>query len=142
MITDIYPPNLEGPGFARAVHDLARSAGEQGVQVQVDMPPNLAIPVDTARLAYRVVREGLRNVAKHAHGTAAMVEVRQESERLVVSVSDNGRGVQRTEVPEGHVGLRLLEDTIRDLGGQLALRSSPDGGALLEASFPVNLIQP
>ncbi len=101
MITDIYPPNLEGPGLATAVQDLARSAGERGVQVQVVIAADLTAPVDTARLAYRVVREGLRNVAKHAEATTARVEIRRTPEGIVVSVSDNGRGVQGQQVPAG-----------------------------------------
>ncbi|MDQ1537799.1 MAG: hypothetical protein QOE58_2192 [Actinomycetota bacterium] len=142
MITDIYPPNLQGPGFVVAIQDLARAAGERGVEVHVDIPPQLKLPVDAARLAYRVVREGLRNVTKHAQASAATVQVRQESERIVVAVSDNGRGVQDQAPAEGHLGLRLLEDTVRDLGGRFDLRSSPAGGAVLEASFPVKLVQP
>ncbi|MEP7191264.1 MAG: histidine kinase [Actinomycetota bacterium] len=142
MITDIYPPDLEGTGFASALQDLANNAMERGVQVEVEMAPDLTVPVDTARLAHRVVREGLRNVAKHAQATAAKVEVRRESQRLLVSVSDNGRGLQATPSPEGHLGLHLLEDTVRDLGGQLTLRPSPSGGAVLEASFPVWRVQP
>jgi signal transduction histidine kinase len=141
MMTDIYPPDLAGPGFARAVHDLARSGGGLGVQVQVDMAPDLMVPLDAARLAYRVIREGLRNIAKHAHASAATVEVRRDAERIVVSVSDNGRGVQDSQVKEGHLGLRLLEDTVRDLGGRVTLRSSPSGGGLLEAFFPVSLVR-
>jgi signal transduction histidine kinase len=140
MMTDIYPPDLEGPGFAMAIQDLARSAGARGVQVHVDMAPDLTVPVDVARLAYRVVREGLRNVVEHAHATAVAVQVRQESQSLGVSVSDNGRGVQDKQVPQGHLGLRLLDDTVRDIGGQMTLRSSPAGGAILEASFPTSLV--
>jgi signal transduction histidine kinase len=142
MMTDIYPPDLDGPGLALAIQDLARSAGERGVQVQVDMAPDLSIPLDTARLAYRVVREGLRNVVKHAQAAHATVEILRESQRLVVSVSDNGRGLQDAQVPDGHLGLRLLEDTVRDLGGQISLRSAPYAGAVLEASFPVRLVEP
>jgi signal transduction histidine kinase len=142
MMTDIYPPDLEGPGFATAVQDLGRSMGERGVQVQVDLAPDLTVPLDAARLAYRVIREGLRNVAKHSRATATEVEVRRESELVVVSVSDNGRGIPDVQVAEGHLGLRLLEDTVRDLGGQMTLRPSPSGGALLEASFPARLVQP
>jgi signal transduction histidine kinase len=140
MITDIYPPNLEGPGLAAAINDLARSAGERGVQVQVVMATNLTAPVDAARLAYRIVREGLRNVAKHTQATAATVEVRLESDLMVVSVSDNGHGAPDEQVADGHLGLRLLEDAVRDLGGQITLRSLPSGGAVLEASFPVRLV--
>jgi signal transduction histidine kinase len=142
MITDIYPPDLDGPGFATAVQDLAHSAAERGVPVQVDLAADLSLSEDTARLVYRVVREGLRNITKHAQATAAQVEIRRESELVVVSVSDNGRGVKDTQVAEGHLGLRLLEDTVNDLGGQMTLRSSPSGGSVLEASFPVGLVRP
>jgi signal transduction histidine kinase len=141
MITDIYPPNLEGPGFAAAVQDLARSAGERGIHVDVEMTTGLALPVDTARLVYRVIREGLRNVAKHAEATTATVQVRQEFETIVVSVSDNGIGVQDVPVADGHLGLRLLEDTVRDLGGEMRLLPSATGGAILTASFPLRLAQ-
>jgi len=140
MITDLYPPDLEGPGFAAAIHGLARDAGEHATQVEVGLPPDLVIPVDTARLAYRVVREGLRNVSKHSGAAAASVQIRHESERLIVSVSDNGRGLPDGPPEQGHLGLRLLEDTVRDLGGQLTLRSGSSGGAVLEASFPFRLI--
>lgn len=141
LITDIYPPNLQGPGFATALQDLARSAGERGVQVNVEMTTDLALPVDTARLAYRVTREGLSNVAKHAGATLAQVQVREEYERVVVSVTDNGVGVQDDAVADGHLGLRLLEDTVRDLGGDMELRSLSTGGAVLTASFPLRLTQ-
>jgi signal transduction histidine kinase len=140
MITDIYPPDLVGPGFAAALQDLARSAGERGLQVEIEMAPDLLVPLDTTRLAYRVVREGLRNIAKHARATTAKVEIRQDAERLLVSVSDNGRGLQEEKVEKGHLGLRLLKDTVRDLGGQVVLRPLPSGGAVLEASFPVRLV--
>lgn len=139
IITAVYPPDLDGPGFAQAVAELAHIAGEHGVQVQVEMPPDLTAPLDTARLVYRVVREGLRNSVKHAQATTATVVVREELGLMVVSVSDNGRGVEGAEVAKGHVGLRLLEDTVRDLGGRMTLRSSPSGGAVLEVSFPVAL---
>ena len=141
MITDIYPRDLNGPGFAASIEDLARGAREHGVQVQVEMAPQLSIPVDTALLAYRVVREGLRNTAKHAQATTARVEVRCDSDRVIVTVSDDGQGVRGGPVEEGHLGLRLLEDTMHDLGGQMSLRSGASGGAVLEASFPLVIVQ-
>jgi len=141
MITDIYPRDLNGPGFAASIEDLARGAREHGVQVQVEMAPQLSIPVDTALLAYRVVREGLRNTAKHAQATTARVEVRCDSDRVIVTVSDDGQGVRGGPVEEGHLGLRLLEDTMHDLGGQMSLRAGASGGAVLEASFPLVIVQ-
>jgi signal transduction histidine kinase len=142
MMTAIYPPDLAGPGFAAAIQTLAQIAGERGVQAQITIAPGQEVPEDAARLAYRVVREGLRNTVKHSEATTAKVDIHQESDRLVVSVSDNGQGVQGIEAKDGHLGLRLLEDTVRDLDGQMTLRTSSSGGAVLEASFPVDLVQP
>jgi len=142
MITDIYPPDLQGPGLEAAIQDLARNAAAHRLQVQVDIAPGLPLPIDTARLAYRIVREGLRNVTKHAQATVATVKVHAESDHLLVSVSDNGLGIHGKPVKEGHLGLRLLEDTVRDLGGRVTLRSSLSGGTVLDASFPLSLLQP
>lgn len=142
LTTDIYPPDLEGPGLRAALQELARTAGERGVHVQLEMAPDLTAPLDTARLAYRVVREGLRNSVKHAQASAATVDVCQEAGLMVVRVSDNGRGVQDGQVTSGHLGLRLLEDTVKDLGGRMSLRSQPTRGAVLEVSFPVGPSRP
>jgi signal transduction histidine kinase len=139
LLTDIYPPDLHGPGLAGAVHDLARSTGESGVSVAVVVAPDLRLPPDTARVCYRVVREGLRNVVKHARCTAARVELGVDGEQVTVRVSDDGQGVRTGAVPRGHLGLRLLEDTLLDLGGRLVLRPGERGGAILEAMVPVDI---
>ena len=138
MLTDIYPHDLAGPGFVSAVHDLAQQAREKGVEVEVRIPAGGDEPLSSNRLAYRVIREGLRNVVRHARATSALVELHRTSERVDVRVADNGVGVG-TPTPEGHLGLRLLEDTVRDFGGSLELTAAAGGGALLEASFPVHL---
>ena len=44
--------------------------------------------------------------------------------------------------PEGHFGLRLLGDTIRDVGGSLAVDTPPDGGARVVARFPIGWGEP
>jgi signal transduction histidine kinase len=141
MLVELYPPDLGGKGFAMAVRDIARSASEQGVAVKVDVDPDLVVPLDVATLAYRVIREGLRNVVKHARATAAEVRMRVESGRLDVVVSDDGRGVDGSTTAErGHLGLQLLRDTVSDLGGTLRLGANEPRGAVLNASIPMDLI--
>ena len=139
MLTDIYPPNLHGEGFAQAVQDLAEHARERGTSVVVDIPEDYDEAIDPTRLAYQVIREGLRNVIKHAHARQARVEVRREGAHLHVEVSDDGVGIGDTGPVKGHLGLRLLEDTLRDFRGRLDVLSEAGGGTTLTATFPVNL---
>ena len=140
LLTDIYPPDLHGDGFTHALQDLAQQARERGTEVEVMVPPGYDESIDVNRLAYRVVREGLRNVVKHARAAAARVEVSRADDRLHVRVSDDGVGLDGPpEAEPGHLGLKLLHDTLRDFGGRLEVRPGARGGTVMEATFPVPL---
>lgn len=138
MLTEIYPPDLDNHGgFLRAVNDLAQSVRERGTEIEVLVPDEPQETVDTTRLAYSVIREGLRNVLKHARASHARVEMTRHGRLVRVTVSDDGVGV-RPDMPvaDGHLGLALLEDSVTDFGGTLTVRAAPGGGTVLEAEFP------
>jgi signal transduction histidine kinase len=141
LLNDIYPPDLHGEGLVAAINDLAESTSEASTRVRVLVSPDLNLPIDAARLAYRVVREGLRNVVKHAEASSVVVEVLRAGNDVVVLVTDDGQGVTEANGDRrGHLGLRLLEDTVRDFGGRVRLLSAPVRGSVLEASFPEVLV--
>ena len=141
MLVDIYPPDLQGAGFESAVRDLARQAMDAGVEVELQLPEErYAESLDASRLAYRVVREGLRNVVKHAGPARAVVVVEHLDGWVHVQVRDDGVGIPEPVKPhQGHLGLVLLRDTLHDFGGALDVRRSPTGGTVLEATFPADL---
>ncbi len=143
LLTDVYPADLEKGGLLQAVEALADRLRRDGVVVTTDLDPRLGERPPEARVTYRVAREGLRNAAKHAHAEGVEVSAVVEGGRAVIRVRDDGRGPGRA-LPleagsngEGHLGLHLLRDTLRTLGGSLSLRDDPVGGAVLEATFPV-----
>jgi len=141
LLTDIYPPDLGGDGLAAALNELATGAAESQLTVRVEMAPGLEVPVEAATLVYRIVREGLRNVIRHADAAVAHVIVRRQGDDVMVHVSDDGRGLVDFGVgARGHLGVKLLADTVGDVGGRLDLRSGQAGGAILEASFPSSML--
>jgi signal transduction histidine kinase len=142
LLTDIYPPDLVGEGLVAAVEELAMRAEDAKLSVTVEVSPDFHAPLDATRLAYRVVREGLRNVLRHARANAAQVHLLRSGGDIVVRVIDDGQGIpENTVAAPGHLGLRLLSDTINDLGGRLDLSPGARGGAILEAVFPAELIK-
>lgn len=146
LMTDIYPPDIEGEGLVAALEELARrTADEAGMTVEVEVRPDVAPSPDAARLVYRVAREGLRNVVKHAEADRVDVRVDEEGDLVTVRVRDDGRGLPvgpagSPQPPEGHLGLRLLADTVRDLGGTLDVGPAPRRGTQLEVTFPSHLV--
>ena len=141
VITDIYPPDLEQGGLVPASHLLVSEVRYSGIEVEMDVDPTVteqALPTDVAVLGYRVLRETLRNVTRHSGATTARVSLAVDEGDLVIEVDDDGVGFDpAVPAPEGHFGLRLLQDTLEDLGGRLSIESRPQAGTRVTARFPV-----
>jgi signal transduction histidine kinase len=140
VLADIYPPDLrDGADLRGALEDLAENAAQSSVTVTVDIPREVHMQTDAARLVYRIVREGVRNVLRHSQAQHAWVRVSAHGDVVDVRVEDDGRGVGADAMP-GHLGIRLLSDTVQDLGGDLELRKREHGGSVLQATFPKVLV--
>lgn len=143
LMAEVYPPDLTGEGLLPAIENLVLETSEQ-VDTEVHVAPDLHLSEGAAQLAYRIVREGLRNVGKHAEATTAVVEIRREDGWVHVLVADDGKGVDadathsgEDELPqvEGHLGLRLMRDSVRDAHGQMELVPNRPQGTRLRAKF-------
>jgi signal transduction histidine kinase len=140
MMTGIYPADFSTGDLEPAVEDLADRAREAGLAVDVSLDAGLARPsTEVAQLVYRIVREGLRNVVRHAQASRVSVRATVVGSMVEVSVDDDGGGGQGVPSEEGHVGLRLLADAVADMGGRLVFGPSDLGGARLWATFPLAL---
>ncbi len=137
LLVEIYPANLAEVGLAGAVADLAASAGAQGVDVQVDVDPSVALDPPALAAAYRTVRESLSNVKRHAHATHVQVRLAPApGGAAVLTVVDDGVGFDPAEVQTGHVGLRLLADLAVSVGATLRVESAPGRGTSVRLELP------
>jgi len=99
--------------------------------------PALASPV-VRRTAYRIVREALTNVRKHAPGARAMVRVEYDEARIRVSIRNTAPTGQRGALAGTGSGLGLahLRQRIELVHGTLRAGPEPDGGFRVEATLP------
>jgi two-component system NarL family sensor kinase len=140
-IVGIYPPNLQRAGLPSALSDLVARLRSQGIdaELEVELGEGFGEQVDT--LIYRVCQEALRNVGEHAGAQHLRVSVRRESDLAVVEVADDGRGIVPEELErsrdEGHVGLQILHDLVRDAGGVLTTRPGDGGGTIVRVEVGI-----
>ena len=90
---------------------------------------------------FRVVQEALANVVKHSGVSNARVFLSRHGEALMVRVEDSGRGFDPND---SHLGLGLvsMRERVGFVDGDIFVRSSPDGGTIVEARIPIRLTSP
>jgi signal transduction histidine kinase len=136
LLVDIYPERLADSGLAAALADLTRPLAARGTDVSLDLDPAVVADLDESRqqLLYRVTRECLRNVAKHAGAQVVYVSILRDAGEpgspVVLDVSDDGVGFDSApgRSPHGHFGIRVLADLARDAGARLLLATAPGSG--------------
>ncbi|MFN2495702.1 MAG: sensor histidine kinase [Pseudonocardiaceae bacterium] len=145
LMVDIYPPDLSGAGLSSAIHDLVAPLRERGMAVSVEVAALPPIDPLAATAQYRVAKEALTNVAKHADANTVQVSLTTEHAKrgpaAVLRVIDDGVGLPIDALDhraEGHLGLRLLIDWIADLGGALTVHRADGRGTIVDARVPVH----
>jgi signal transduction histidine kinase len=135
------------PGVAAldALVDQVRSAGfvvdlDAGCVMTRTLPPSVQLSI------YRIVQEALTNVVKHAGPARVRVEIRDETDALILEVTDDGRGPvpalsERVEAgSDSHHGIIGMRERVALFEGSLFAGPRPDGGFRVLASFPVDCL--
>jgi signal transduction histidine kinase len=127
----IHPAILSDAGLGPALETLALRSPIP-VELEVRTRERFPEPVEVA--AYFTASESLANAAKHSQASRITVLLAFESERLRLTVRDDGIGGADPGRGSGLVGLR---DRVEALGGTLAIESSSGIGTALSATLPV-----
>lgn len=131
--------------LADAIDQLAADKAEAlGFLPLVEVGP---IPADLSpniqHEAIQIISEGLSNIAKHARATASKIIVETVDDALLVTVTDNGRGLTSPlDGPDrngftGH-GLVNMSQRAADLDGHFHIGPGPGGGTKIEWHVPLN----
>jgi signal transduction histidine kinase len=140
LLLDIYPPSLSTAGLTAAMTDLASTLRSRGTVVTLELAGETGLDAAGERLVFRVARECLNNIAKHASATNVQVQLQREEGQTVMEIIDDGGGFDAAELlahpAEGHFGLRVLSDVVADGGGELFLSSAPGAGTRWQLRIP------
>ena len=122
-------PNLVDVDLQTAIEELAMQY-ETHLVVSVKVAPE--IDRDRAQLGqmlllgvYRIVEQALLNAAVHAHATEVDVVVVRNYNKCLLTVTDNGIGIQG--VPSSGTGATLIDTWTRSLNGAWHWESNPAG---------------
>lgn len=140
----LHPPLLDEAGLPSALSWYVEEFSERsGITVKLQCEPAIGrfLPeVETA--IFRIVQECLGNVHRHSDSPTAKVALSFKDSKMILEVSDEGRGISQQKQEElaagtrAGVGLRGMRERVSQLGGDLQVESMGKG-TVVRAVLPV-----
>ncbi len=133
--------------------NLADTLAETGNQLRAIHPANFQVTVEgRPRPLDEIVqeeilligREALTNAFSHSGAQNIVAEISYQPGALHVRVRDDGRGinegVMKAGYRTGHWGLPGMRERANKMRGELRVRSSSEGGTLIDLQVPANIV--
>lgn len=141
LIADLDPPAILGnfglvAGLRRYLEGFETRTGIQSAMDIRAITERLPATVEIA--IFRIVQEALENVRRHAQASHVKLEIYEEKDFLVFSITDDGTGLQPERVGSRgrSLGLVSMHDRAELLQGKLRMRSDAQQGTQVILSIP------
>jgi two-component system nitrate/nitrite sensor histidine kinase NarX len=104
----------------------------------------LHLPSNMELNAYRIVQEALTNIKKHADAHIVRILVNNDKGDIRILIENDGQGFDQSKIQstEGeHLGLTIMKERAKHLGGDLKIESEQDEGTRVELNFRYSAVQ-
>lgn len=137
LIFELRPDSLERDGLVVALERQSaavRARHELEVDTELCEEPDLSL--DVKETLYRIAREALNNVVKHAQANGVVIRLQDLGDEVRLEVQDDGVGFDpRREYP-GQMGLSSMRERTAELRGTLEIDSGAGKGTCIRVRVP------
>ncbi|MFH1160081.1 MAG: tetratricopeptide repeat protein [bacterium] len=133
-------PGMHQLTLAELVTDLCDSYRKSlGMEIALKMPTKLPdLPPEATLHLYRVVQELLTNASKYARESLVSLAIHYDGKQIELFYSDEGPGFDKTNLPSEGMGLSIIFERIKFLGGEARLETDRGAGTFWEIIVPVH----
>lgn len=135
---DLLPSSLSRKGLIPAVREFVGYINNPG-NIKFNLQDEGEVVVDNARAVniYRIIQEVLHNSIKHSEAQNVNIVLKNERKRLLVNISDDGKGFIKEDLGGNGLGLKSLVSRVEVLGGNLFLDTAPQKGTHYTIEIPI-----
>jgi two-component system sensor histidine kinase UhpB len=143
IVRKLRPEALDDLGLVNALIALtSRIARQSDVRLERQLGQRLpSLSAEQELVVYRVAQESLFNVIRHSKPTTARIALEGEAGAVVLSVSDDGRGMPSGGTSAGS-GIEGMRERALLVGASLQIESEPAGGTRVRLVVPVGSAEP
>ena len=94
------------------------------------------LTVDEEMQVLHIVREALSNIVRHSHAKRSRVCLHHhDGNNIRITINDDGVGIDQSQRRAQHLGLIIMQERSRNLGGQFSVKELDGGGTKIEVTF-------
>jgi signal transduction histidine kinase len=137
LIFELRPESLENEGLVIALTKQAASVqARHGIAVTTDLGEEPPFSLDIKEALYRIAREALHNIVKHANASHVTLAIKRDDKLISLDVCDDGKGFDPGGDYPGHLGLHSMRERVERLGGTITIASAPGEGTQIAVRIP------
>ena len=138
LIFELRPEMLENEGLTAALKSQAASIqARHGLGVQFELCEEPDIPIEIKEALYRIAREALHNIVKHARASQISLGLLCQKGGVSLEIADDGVGFDPDDSFPGHLGLCSMRERAARLNGDFRLHSAPGQGTRIAVFVPL-----
>ncbi len=139
LVFQLRPADLEADGLVATLRKHVEVIGRvHPAQVAMTVRGDAAPSAGTERELFRIAQEALQNALKHSGADRIGLELELDEVRSVLTVADDGAGFDPADplLRSQHLGLTVMAERARAVGGLLELRSARGEGTTVRVEVP------
>jgi signal transduction histidine kinase len=141
VMENLTPSVLENLGLISALEDLlSQSAQRANLRTRLDKGSVETLSFDPVEelLIYRIAQEVLNNTIKHAGARQVTVKIESTSESVIISITDDGKGIEPDKERGISRGLRYIRQRADILGAIASWHPGKDNkGTTFKLQIPL-----
>jgi PAS domain S-box-containing protein len=133
------PVTFDRGGLALALTELSRRLSAMfhiNVRCDADESLDAGLGSSNALHLYRIAQEAVTNAAQHGAAGQVHIELREDGERGLLRIQDNGNGFDPAMRQSKGLGLRIMHYRAQMMAGSLRLESARGRGTIVSCWFP------
>ncbi|MDP9344037.1 MAG: PAS domain-containing protein [Actinomycetota bacterium] len=140
---ELRPASLEDEGLAAVLRSVLEPMREEtGLRYRIRDHLQERPPTEVGMTIYRIAREALVNVRKHARARNVDVLLAPRDGGYFLRIRDDGEGFEAREparVHQGHLGFQAMRERAELAGGWWRIDSAPGAGTVVECWVPASV---
>jgi signal transduction histidine kinase len=133
LINALRPPGLESRTLPAAIQEYAKEWSRQNkIETEVNIDSTISLAPHVEQALFRVLQEGLSNVARHSQADWAAVTLKKEDHQIELMIEDNGIGYDAERIVKG-IGLNSMRERIEAVNGSMEVSGRSPRGSCVAA---------